>query len=198
MGCGDGIRKATQRVAFHPAFADSNPYCVLVAVSLCAPSLVAAGLEATELAGLAAGEFAELALCAGAEGSGVLLVGAGTVVGLLVAGGLTDDGRGLRELAGTAGVAGVEGAALGAGTLFGGVDTLALATLFAGAFTALPLSSRGGAPAGLGASSTAGRASATIAGFSSPFELATTAGDAVDSPTFAGGATSAIVFPSRW
>ena len=194
MGRGNGIRKSHPTGGFL-ILRSLEPYCVLLAVSL---SFGTAGLVATEFAGLVVMAVgAGLTAGGGIGGSGVLPEGAGAVVVLLIAGWLADDGRGLRELAGTAGVAGAEGAALGFGTLLGVVEALVLAMLLAGAFVALTRSSCGGALAGLGASSTAGRASATIAGFSSAF-VAGTAGDVVASATFAGGATSAIVFPARW
>ena len=171
---------------------------MVFAVSLC-PSLGAAGLVATEFEELVAAVLG--GVTGGGEGSGVLLEGAGDVVGEPITGWLEDEGMALSELAetagatgatGAAGVAGVEGVARGAGVLLGATGALVVATTFAGAFVAF---STGAALAGLGASSTAGRASATIAGFSA----SAAATGVVAAGVFAGGGvTSAIVLSARW
>lgn len=190
----------------HGPFAYVQPrfYCVLFAVSLCALSLVMAGLGLTEFDELVVAVLAVLAVSGGVEGmvatvEGAATAGVATVVVALVDGWFTDTGAGVAGLIGAAAVTGAEGVARGDGSLLVGVEALTLAALFAGAFVALLLSSRGGALPGLrlAASSTTGRASATTAGLS-PFEGAVTAGPGVASATSAGGLfTSATVLSAR-
>jgi hypothetical protein len=119
----------------------------------------------------------------------VLLEGAAVV--LLVGAWLAADGAGLAGFVGTAAAIGAGGAARGAGSLFGEVEVLLLATLLEGAFAAV-------AGLWLAASSTVGRASATAAALS-PVGVAVAAGAGVDSATTAGGGvTTATVLSERW
>src|SRR5690242_9713325 len=92
------------------ATADALPYCVLLAVSLEAPSFGVAGVDATELGGVAEGMFVVLAVSLAGAAGGALLAGASvgslSVAVVLIAGWLAAAGAGVLRVEEAAGVTG--------------------------------------------------------------------------------------------